>query len=327
MKAEGNFWHGLGRKLPALGFGGWQIAGVHDINGRPNGWGEVSESRAVDLVVEAIAAGIRFFDTAQGYGAGCSETRLGHALASSQGGHDAVICTKIPIPDVVQAQPVGELLPWLSAAIDSSRQRLRRDVIDIVLLHNPPDGMVIETFREAFDILVGRGALRTYGVSARTVAGARRYVDAGFGTCIQWNYSILERRPETALFPMLDGRRMNFIARSPLYRGLLTERFLNHEGTAGFGMDDIRSTLDAGLLDWVDRMARRVRDEGRPRMPDISAFALSYVLSQPQVSCAIPGISGAAHLRAALVAWELADRSRPDAYNLPEGLDAHYPFF
>ena len=74
--------------------------------------------------------------TARGYGFGQSEKNLGYALGEHQLGKDAVVCTKISC-DAIAEQGV-------EALVNESLRNLRRDSVDIVLLHNPPDAEVVK---------------------------------------------------------------------------------------------------------------------------------------------------------------------------------------
>lgn len=63
-------------KLSSICFGGASISG----EGRGYGFGEISESQSIDLVLNAYDQGINFFDTAPIYGFNESERRLAKAL-------------------------------------------------------------------------------------------------------------------------------------------------------------------------------------------------------------------------------------------------------
>src|SRR4051812_8703469 len=61
-----------GLRVSPICFGTWQFGGD---------WGAVDEPRAITAIQRARDLGINFFDTAQAYGWGASETLLGRALA------------------------------------------------------------------------------------------------------------------------------------------------------------------------------------------------------------------------------------------------------
>jgi aryl-alcohol dehydrogenase-like predicted oxidoreductase len=98
------FWDGA--KRPALGLGCWAIGGPWTAGGMPAGWGVVDDAESVRAIHLAVEAGIRFFDTAQAYGAGHSEAVLGQAL---QGRDDVLIATKVGLViDPARSEVTGQ---------------------------------------------------------------------------------------------------------------------------------------------------------------------------------------------------------------------------
>jgi aryl-alcohol dehydrogenase-like predicted oxidoreductase len=286
------YWHGLEKEISVTGFGCWQIAGNHDVGGRPNGWGDIDQRQAQELISNALDAGIRFFDTAQGYGRGTSEQILGTVINNHSCGEEAVVCTKISAPLAHDTQAINK---EVDQAIDLSLQRLARDCIDIVLLHNPPDDYsYTKGLIEAFEVQRCRGRIKTYGISATTIGGINNAIDAGFGTCVEWNFNILERRPIHDVFPLCRAHNINFIARSPLARGLLSEKFFNSRQSY-FAENEFRSTLDQDWVNWVKSEMQRIIDAGLPS-EQISQYAIEYILKFDEVSAVIPGIRTLEHL-------------------------------
>ncbi len=280
------YWYGLDRWIEPAGFGCWQLAGRHEVDGKPHGWIDLSADDAVSLVHFALDRGVRFFDTAAGYGHGRSETILGRALATSIVAQEAIVCTKIALaPRDERAGRTPEDLP---AQVEQALRRLRRDHIDLLLLHNPDDAVDWRNFDcSALDALRRCGKILAYGVSSRSLGGAERVLEAGFGSCIEWAFNLLERRPADRLFPRLREARMNFIARSPLSRGLIP-RGQGEAAPAIFAATDFRSTLPAAWIEWAILSAARFEpladENGLPHL------ALRYCLSFPDVSAVIPGM-------------------------------------
>ncbi|HEY0414378.1 MAG TPA: aldo/keto reductase [Allosphingosinicella sp.] len=295
---EPRYWYGLDRASSPIGFGCWQLAGRYALDGVPQGWTDIEAGEAIDLVHFALDHGIRFFDTAADYGDGRSETLLGEALASSPAGAGAIVCTKAALtPDEAEA---GRLGPRFARAVEASLRRLRRDRIDILLLHNPPDFVDWRDFdRTLLDDLRTSGKILTYGVSSRSLGGAERVLEAGFGTCIEWALNLLERRPVRRLFPGLAAARMNFIARSPLSRGLVVPR----SGPVVFSGEDFRSTLPQAWVEWAAAAAASLSPLAEEHGGS-ARFALRYGLSFAETSALIPGLHRRRHVRDLLDAAE-----------------------
>jgi aryl-alcohol dehydrogenase-like predicted oxidoreductase len=269
-----------------VGFGAWQLAGAWEASGRAKGWGPLSDEQAVGLVHAALDAGVRFFDTAEGYGAGRSEARLGAALSTAPQGREARVCSKIAVD--AELLRGGRLEGGIRQRVEAMLGRLRRDTLDLLLLHGPPDGVPWSRVDPApLDGLVQAGLVRAYGVSPRGLRGALAVADAGFGSAVEWVLNLTERRPLQALLPRLVEQRMDFIARTPLARGLLKASVVGE--APSWPADDFRSGLDPGYLAWV-----------RASMGDLAGctaidgnlplHALRWVIEQPGVSVIIPGV-------------------------------------
>jgi aryl-alcohol dehydrogenase-like predicted oxidoreductase len=284
---EGRYWYGLDRIANPAGFGCWQLAGRYSVDGKPHGWSDISMGDAVRLVHRALDHGICFFDTAAAYGKGRSEQLLGQALASSALGAESIVCTKGALS--AEEEEAALAGPHLVAEVEASLRRLRRSHIDILLLHGPPDDLDWRNFdRSGLDALVAAGKIITYGISSRSLAGAERVLDAAFGSCIEWTFNLLERRPARLVFPRLAAARTNFIARSPLARGLLTQEGASRD-ELGFAPADFRSTLPADWIGWSARSARQLLATDLLN-GNLSETALRYCLSYEEVTAVIPGM-------------------------------------
>ena len=155
-----------GAQVPALGLGCWAIGGLWTAAGAPSGWGAVDDTESTRAIHAAVDAGVRFFDTAQAYGAGHSEIVLGQALR----GHDDVqIVTKVGLAiDPPRRELTGpDITPAaITASIEASLQRLQRSRIDLVLLHL--NSLPIAQVEGVFDTLDGLrdvGKIAAYGWS------------------------------------------------------------------------------------------------------------------------------------------------------------------
>lgn len=112
-----------GLKLSEISFGAGTAAGLM-IHETP------SKQRAA--VERALELGINSFDTSPIYGMGCSEVNLGHALEGI--GEDAVVTTKVAItPEHLLTRSIGHCV---RRSVTASLERLRRDAIDVLLVHN-----------------------------------------------------------------------------------------------------------------------------------------------------------------------------------------------
>ncbi len=159
-----------------------------------------SASEIDELLETAWDNGVRFFDTADIYGQGDSERRLA-GIAARDG---AVICTKAGLAVSVsqtlvrmakpvlrpmllrmkkagsvaasarQAAEAHELRPHLIVArLEASLKRLKREAVDVFLLHSPPrERMENEVLFELLEDIHAHGKARCVGVSCQTLADA-----------------------------------------------------------------------------------------------------------------------------------------------------------
>src|SRR4051794_38438071 len=118
-----------GRTISVIGLGTWQLGAD---------WGDVSEDDARAVLDASHRAGVTFFDTADVYGDGRSESLIGSWRSSlSDGDRDP-----IPVPPkigrratlVPENYPAANFRDW----VDRSRANLRMDTLDLVQLHCPP---------------------------------------------------------------------------------------------------------------------------------------------------------------------------------------------
>lgn len=262
------------------------------MNGRPNGWGEIHESDAISLIHTALDNGIRFFDTAVGYGLGKSEVLLGKAFESHPKGTEAIVCTKVPLSkSEISSKSLGVNF---RTHVESSLKRLNKNQIDILLIHNPPDEIDWANFDvQALTKLKQEGKIVTFGVSSKSLIGVQNVLNSEFGTCLEWSFNLLERRPKD-LFRILEMKKMNFIARSPLSRGFLTSKHIQRRVT--FEFDDFRSTLPTSWINWIQYSLSEM-NLSKEEEQNLSRIALEYCLSFSAVSVVIPGITKSHHLK------------------------------
>ncbi len=109
-----------GRSVSVIGLGTWQLG---------TDWGNVSEADALSVLEAAAEAGVSFFDTADVYGDGRSESIIGRFLAANP---DAGVTVATKMGRRAEQLPKNYNLTNFRAWLDRSRANLRRDTIDLV---------------------------------------------------------------------------------------------------------------------------------------------------------------------------------------------------
>lgn len=276
---------GLDAEVSHLGFGA---------GGKGYRWGPADPEAFRGAVHQALDLGVSFFDTSDSYGEGLSEELLGSTLAERTD-TPTVICTKFGIRYREDGGHDKDFSSeWLGAAVEASLRRLRRETIDVLLLHSPPDDFDYDAYDPApLEELRRAGKIRCYGVSALGHVGAERAVESGFGSVVEVIYNVFDRRAESPLFERARRRDVGVIVRTPLGTGFLTRRGLGSDELAA---DDVRRGLPAEDVAWRRAAARKLAFlDDEPG--GLSASALRFAAWHDAVTTVIPGMSNARQVR------------------------------
>ncbi|HEX6098393.1 MAG TPA: aldo/keto reductase [Thermoanaerobaculia bacterium] len=270
-----------------VGFGGWAIGGAAEASGTPFGWGRTNDDESLAAIRRARELGVTFFDTADSYGFGRSESLLGIVLSRRR--QDVIIATKVG----VARDSEGKLRKDFSRghifhAVDGSLKRLRTDYIDLLQLHNPTlDDLRRDDIHEAMDRLQEVGKIRFWGVSISTVEEGIEIVNKGWGYALQVLYNVLNQAPADELFPLAHQKGYGIIARVPLASGLLSGKF---RPDTVFAKDDVRQNFLTPkrleeVLPRVDEAKSIIGGTAR----SLAEGSLRFVLANECVSTVIPG--------------------------------------
>ena len=280
-----------GIRVSTVGFGAWAIGGPVEIAGTPVGWGRTSDDESLAAIRRARDLGVTFFDTADSYGFGRSESLLGIVLSRRR--QDVVIATKV---GVVRTSS-GDLRKDFSKqhifhAVDGSLKRLRTDYIDLYQMHNPTiEDLSREEIQDAMERLQDAGKVRFWGVSISNPEEGLEIVNRGWGHTLQVLYNILNQAPATDLFPLAKQKGYGIIARVPLASGLLTGKF---RIDSVLPTDDVRQNFLTArrlqeAIERVDEAKSIIGGTART----LAEAALRFVLANDAVSTTIPGARNA----------------------------------
>jgi predicted oxidoreductase len=136
----------------------------------------LDDNSAAGLIETALDAGINFFDHADIYGGGESESRFAHALQLARIPREKLILqTKCGICSDYFDFSKAHILH----SVDDSLRRLHTDFLDILLLHRPDALMQPAEVAEAFETLEQTGKVKYFGVSNQNpgqIALLQKYV-------------------------------------------------------------------------------------------------------------------------------------------------------
>jgi aryl-alcohol dehydrogenase-like predicted oxidoreductase len=279
--------------IPALGLGCWAIGGPFTSGGVPAGWGAVDDAESIRAIHLGVERGVRFFDTAQTYGCGHSETVLGRALANRP---DVRIGTKVGYGiDRSERRMTGvDLAPAsVEIGLEASLYRLRRDRIDIVHLHIGDAAIGdAEAVFDRLDRWVEAGRLGAWGWSTDDPARAASLPDRANFRLVQMASNVFDPNLPTLKATAAAGRLA--VIRSPLAMGLLGGRYSPDSRMAA---DDIRAQAFPWLR-WFQ--GGQIAPAYRPRLAAVQDLlrvggrslaqgAVGWLWAKSPVTLPIPG--------------------------------------
>ena len=274
-----------GWNVSAIGFGAWAIGGT---------WGHTDDTAAMAALHHALDRGVNFFDTADVYGDGHSETLLAR-LRRERPSDAFYVGTKAGRrlnPHV--AEGYRDLRPF----IERSLRNLETETIDLLQLHCPPSEVYAmpEVFG-ALDQLVKEGKLRHYGVSVERIDEAMAALNYPGVQSVQIIFNLFRQRPADVFLPAAQEAQVGVLARLPLSSGILSGKFTK---ASQFSADDHRAfnrhgeAFDRGEtfsgVDFEEGLA--AVEELRALLPQgvsLAKLALRWILMNEAVTCAIPG--------------------------------------
>lgn len=244
--------------------------------------GIVDEKAAVQLIRAAVEHGINFFDTARGYGR--SEAILGSGLTGLPG---CVVATKVSVPE--NTLPSSELCDTVMTSLETSLHELKRDVLDVVQIHNATAAIlngsdlpaILQNARQ-------KGKVRYIGASVYGADNALAAIGCGSVDVLQVALSLLDQRMISSVLPEAKKKEIGVLARSVLLKGVLTER-----------VKSLPATMQ--LLAAASDHARETLGDTWESLP---GTGVRFCLSVPGVHSVLMGLRSASELPAALAAEE-----------------------
>ena len=254
-----------------------------------HGWGDTETCDFENAVHAACDAGITLFDTADVYGRGLSEERLGRALAGRRS--QVLVASKAGVRLDQSGRAYFDSSPgWIEAAVDRSLTRLNIDCIDLYQLHRWDGVTPFEEIASTFAKLQRLGKIRFYGVTnIDPVALGARCATFSF------EYSVCRRVQEALIAETLDTTDCAFLAWGSLAQGMASGKY---SAQSSFDSHDRRSRSEYASFhgDGLIRSLRIVEclKEIAGRSNVLPAqIALAWVLTRFRKTVALTGIKSA----------------------------------
>jgi aryl-alcohol dehydrogenase-like predicted oxidoreductase len=260
------------------------------------GQGETLE-QALELMDAAWEAGITWFDTADAYGGGRSETSVGEWIRSRR--PDGLRLTTKTFNPMEEGEDRGLAPARVRRQIDTSLQRLGVERVDLYLAHAwDPDVPAVE-LAGVFEELVAAGKIGAYGLSNVDGTQLRQALEAGDFAAVQNSYSLLDREVEDEVLPLCAEHGLWFQVHSPLMGGWLSGKYRRDTPFPEGSRMTLRSAPYEHLRN--DRVYDAL--EQLERRGDPTTLAFAWLLADERVSVVL-GPRRPEHLQPALSALE-----------------------
>jgi aryl-alcohol dehydrogenase-like predicted oxidoreductase len=301
-----------GLKVPELCFG----AGTLGTSGEFfEAWAKTSEEETDRIIGICMDAGLNFFDTADVYSQGGSETALGKALAKYKR-EDVLISTKATFRFGDGPNDTGSSRYHLIEALHGSLKRLGTDYVDVYHLHAFDALTPVEETLNTLDKMVREGKVRYIACSnfsgwhlMKSLSVSERY---GWARYVghQVYYSLIGRDYEWELMPLGLDQGVGALVWSPLGWGRLTGKIRRGTGLPEVSRLNTKLVLDAGPsvpLEHVYKVVDAIDEVAKETGKSVPQIALNWLLRRPTVSTLIIGARNEEQLKANLgaIGWSL----------------------
>lgn len=309
-----------GLKVSALSFGSWVTFS-----------NQIGVDLAYDCMKEAYEAGVNFFDNAEVYAEGKSETIMGEVFKKAGWKRsDLVVSTKL-FWGGKGPNDRGLSRKHLLEGIDASLQRLQLDYVDLLFCHRPDMHTPIEETVRAMTHIINQGKAFYWGTSEwsalqlqEAYAIARReHLIAP--TMEQPQYNMFHReRFEKEYASLYRDYGLGTTIWSPLASGLLTGKY-NDGIPAGSRMDTpgfewLRPLLESPEGQQKVAKVREMTGVAKELGVSMAELALAWCLKNPHVSTVITGASKPEQVQQNMKALQAVEKLSPDVMQTLEGI-------
>jgi 1-deoxyxylulose-5-phosphate synthase len=256
---------------------------------------QTDEAAASQIIDRCFDAGVNFFDTANVYNHGASETILGRLLKGRR--QKIVLASKVRGKMGEAPDESGLSKAAIHKAIDETLLRLGTDYLDLYYLHQPDYAVPLEESLAAVDDLVRAGKVRYPAASNYSAWQMVRMLWLSENHnyhppyITQPMYNLLARGIEQEYLPMCREFGVSTVVYNPLAGGLLTGKHRREAPAPGTRFDANQLYLDRywhrAYFDAVEELRQLAERAGR----SLVSLALNWLLHHTAIDCAILGAS------------------------------------
>ncbi|MBI1276770.1 MAG: aldo/keto reductase [Anaerolineaceae bacterium] len=293
-----------GLKISVIGLGCGNFGGI---GSAPAFFGKgESEEEAFAIMDTAWEMGINFFDTADAYGGGRSETAIGKWMKAKGAAvrDQLILSSKVFNPVGDGPNDYGLSRRHILRQVERSLQRLGVDHIDMYLMHEPDPTTPLEETIHAMDDLVRQGKVHYIGASnmpawlmTKALWISDKYNLHRF-EWIQNSYSLLERTDDREVLPLVADQGLGYTPFSPLAGGWLTGKYTSaadFTASSRMGMrpEPYQRLINQNVFDGLAKF----KAEADKRGVSMGGLAIAWLLSNPLITAPIIGPRKPAHFQ------------------------------
>lgn len=293
-----------GLQLSVLSFGSWVTFGK-----------QIGDSTADELMGIAYDHGVNFFDNAEIYSRGKSETVMGEIIKNKKWPRSSYCLSSKVFFGYEDDKPnqKGLSRKHITEGCHAALKRLRTDYLDLFFCHRPDKNTPIEETVRTMNTLIEQGKILYWGTSewacdeimAAFVFAEKNHLIGP--TMEQPQYNLFERtKIERDFLLLFRDFGLGTTIWSPLANGLLTGKYnQSASGDTRLNMDGMewlkeRTFKDPTRLDKTLKLDELAKSLGTT-LPKLS---VAWCIKNPNVSTAILGASKPAQLKENLSALD-----------------------
>lgn len=292
-----------GIKISALSFGSWLTFAK-----------QVEDTSAEELMKTAYDGGVNFFDNAEIYSKGGSETVMGNVLAKMKWPRSSYLVSSKVFFGYEDKLPnqTGLSRKHILEGCEAALKRLQVDYIDLFFCHRPDKHTPIEETVRAMDHLVRSGKILYWGTSEWTAAeimqahleAARHHLTAP--VMEQPQYNLFERyKMEKEFLHLFRYEGLGTTIWSPLASGLLSGKYLEKfpENTR-FSLEGLAWLKERNLTEERLEKVRALSGLAAELGTSLPKLAIAWCLKNSNVSTVILGASRKEQLQETLQSFD-----------------------
>lgn len=296
-----------GIRVSPICIGAWQLGGPLFFDGKPDGHPDPGREYVLKMIRELGERGINFIDTAEQYGNGESERRVGEAIKGQR--NRWIISTKFGYrvaPDGCRQDDSSP--PTIMSSLEGSLKRLSTDSIDIYLFHCVPKMKDLDESRIILEKAKEQGKIRFYGISTGNFELIKALQEHSMLDVLQYPASLLAPRPD--IYNFTCEHNTGTQVRGVMAQGRLSGKYFHQKPT--WPSDDNRSDRFRN----TDYQQYAVFEDVLPKGIVMSQAAIRWILDQPGNHSICMGAKHLSDYEAAITAAELAPLSEETTHKL-----------